>query len=186
MESVRLHLGCGKRVIKGYIHIDIADYPHIDYEHDTSKLPMFAESSVDLIYASHLLEYYDRLSVKEVLNEWMRVLKVGGILRIAVPDFETLVQVYIKYKNLDLILGPLFGRWQNPGSNSVIYHKTVYDFPSLKDLLESSGFKNIRKWNWREVFSNELEGFDDYSQAYIPHMQKENGLLISLNVEAEK
>jgi hypothetical protein len=36
------------------------------------------------------------------------------------------------------------------------------------------------------VFRGELAGFDDYSQAYIPHMDKEGGRLISLNLEAEK
>ena len=186
MDCVRLHLGCGKRELKGFIHLDIADYPHIDYKHDTRTLPMFADDSVDLIYASHILEYYDRIEVKSVLSEWKRVLKVDGILRIAVPDFAALVQVYRKYDKLDLILGPLFGYWPVPGSNSVIYHKTVYDYSSLKDLLEICGFGNIKKWEWREFFSGELEGYDDYSQAYIPHMRKEDGLLISLNVEASK
>jgi hypothetical protein len=28
--------------------------------------------------------------------------------------------------------------------------------------------------------------FDDHSQAYIPHMDKENGTLISLNIETIK
>lgn len=74
----------------------------------------------------------------------------------------------------------------NPGNQYYVYHKTAYDFPSLKKLLEEVGFKNIRKWNWREVFTAEHQGYDDYSQAYIPHMDKEHGILISLNVEAEK
>jgi predicted SAM-dependent methyltransferase len=30
--EIKLHLGCGKRYIPGFIHIDLADYPHIDYK----------------------------------------------------------------------------------------------------------------------------------------------------------
>ena len=36
---------------------------------------------------------------------------------------------------------------------------------------------------WRET---EHSQFDDHSQAYVPHMDKENGVLISLNVECNK
>lgn len=186
MEGVRLHLGGGKRYLKGYIHIDLADYPHIDYRHDVRALPMFEDNSVSIIYTSHVLEYLDRLEVKEVLTEWYRVLNRGGILRLAVPDFEALVKVYQQYKNLDLIHGPLYGRWEITGTNIVTHHQTVYDFPSLKRTLEEARFSNVRRWDWEKVFVGEHEGFDDYSQAYIPHMDKEHGILISLNVEAEK
>lgn len=186
MREMKLHLGCGKRYIKGYIHIDLADYPHIDYNHDIKTLPMFADNSVDLIYASHVIEYFDRFEVVEVLKEWRRVLKKDGILRLAVPDFEALTEGYEKYKNLNLILGPLYGKWHIPQTDMYIYHKTVYDFVSIKEVLESVGFNEVRGWNWREVFAAETEGYDDYSQAYIPHMDKEKGTLISLNVEAIK
>ena len=64
-----------------------------------------------------------------------------------------------------------------------VYHKTIYDFLSLKKVLEEAEFKNIRKWDWRNVDHGHI---DDYSQAYIPHMDKDNGVLISLNVECEK
>ena len=64
-----------------------------------------------------------------------------------------------------------------------LYHKTVYDFESLKTLLKSIGFKNIRHYEWRKTIHKD---YDDFSQAYIPHMDKESGMLISLNVECKK
>lgn len=186
MDKKRVHLGCGKRCLKGYIHVDLADFPHIDHRHDIKTLPMFDDGSIDLMYASHVLEYFDRIEVIDVLKEWRRVLKTSGVLRLAVPDFEALLEVYSKFRGLNKIVGPLYGRWQIPGSDRVLYHKTVYDFTTLKDLLESSGFQDVKRWDWREVFVDEHEGYDDHSQAYIPHMDKGNGLLISLNVEAVK
>lgn len=181
-----LHLGCGKRFIPDYIHIDLADYPHIDYRHDVKTLPMFEDSTIDLIYASHVIEYFDRVEVMDVLNEWRRVLKKGGILRLAVPDFEAMVRVYGEFRDLSLIHGPLYGRYEIEGTKKIIYHKTAYDFSSLKAVLEKSKFRNIKRWDWRKIFSGEQEGYDDYSQAYVPHLDKEKGILISLNVECEK
>ena len=68
-------------------------------------------------------------------------------------------------------------------ASKTIYHKTTYDFEGLKRLLEEIGFHNIRRYDWRKT---EHSQFDDHSQAYIPHMDKEKGILISLNIEAEK
>jgi hypothetical protein len=69
-------------------------------------------------------------------------------------------------------------------SDLVIYHKTVYDFKSLKSLLQKCGFKKIKKYRWQETPPHDQ--IDDHSQAYFPHMDKENGILVSLNVEAIK
>ncbi len=183
---MKLHIGCGKRYLKGYIHIDPADLPHIDYKTKADLLPMIASDSVEIIYASHILEYYDRNEAVTVLCEWRRVLKIGGTLRLSVPDFSKLITLYNITSDLSKIIGPLYGRWEIPGSGTLIYHKTTYDFDSLKALLEENGFYNIKIWDWKEVFSGDNKGFDDYSQAYYPHMDKENGLLISLNIEGTK
>ena len=185
-KIIQLHLGCGRRQLPGFIHVDLASFPHIDRRQDIRTLAEFKNDSVDLIYCAHALEYFDRLEVKDVLKEWRRVLKKGGVLRLAVPDFQALVRVYQKYKKLESVLGPLYGRWPMTANKKNIYHKTVYDFASLKALLQAEGFRSIRRWDWKKVFSGKMSGFDDYSQAYVPHLDKRNGILISLNVEAMK
>jgi predicted SAM-dependent methyltransferase len=186
VKSINLHLGCGKRYIPGFVHIDLDDYPHIDYQSDISDLSMFSDNSVDLIYCCHTFEYFDRQDAQnKILLEWHRVLKKKGILRLAVPDFEALVKVYLQYGDLNKIAGPLYGRMviKTPNGEKAIYHKTVYDFSSLKALLESTGFTNVHRYDWHKTIHKD---YDDFSQAYIPHMDKEHGLLISLNVEGEK
>lgn len=90
------------------------------------------------------------------MQEWRRVLAGEGVLRLAVPNFDKLVEVY---------------------------KKTVYNFDSLKAVLEENGFSNVKLYDWRERIHKD---YDDHSQAYYPHMDKENGILISLNVEAQK
>ena len=64
-----------------------------------------------------------------------------------------------------------------------LYHKTVYTFASLQALLEANGFGDIRRYDWQQTIHKD---HDDHSQAYFPHMDKENGILVSLNVEATK
>lgn len=181
----QLHLGCGKRYIPGFIHIDVDDFPHIDFRTSIDRLPMFGDASVDLIYSSHSLEYFDRIDAHSVLTEWHRVLKPGGILRLAVPDFSALVELYQRTKNLNLVVGPLYGRMPVKSSDGerLLFHKTTYDFDSLAAVCRDAGFRSVRRYDWRETIHKD---FDDFSQAYYPHMDKENGLLISLNVEAVK
>lgn len=179
---VKLHLGCGKRYFPGWIHIDAShEYEHIIY-HDIEHL-LFDDNSVDIIYCSHLLEYFDREEVINVLSEWYRVLKPGAILRLAVPDFYEMTNLYLNKKiKIEDILGPLYGKMKL--DNTIIYHKTVYDYASLCSILEKIGFKYIRNYDWHET---EHANYDDHSQAYLnPKGDKENGTLISLNVEAIK
>ncbi len=168
----------------GFVNVEQADFPHVHHKTSIDRLPMFADGTVDLIYCSHAFEYFDRQEGARALREWQRVLKTGATLRLAVPDFEALVKVYELYGDLGKLLGPLFGRMEvfTPESK-VIYHKTVYDFRSLQVMLEAEGFINVRRYDWRETIHRD---YDDHSQAYVPHMDKENGMLTSLNVEADK
>lgn len=65
---LRLHLGCGKRDFgKDWLHIDAADYDHL-HSHNVKKLP-FMDKAVDVIYASHLIAYFDRAEIVDILSE---------------------------------------------------------------------------------------------------------------------
>jgi len=176
---MKLHLGCGKRFIPGFVHIDVVDYPHVDHVATIDNLSFIPNDSVALIYNCHVLEHFKRREVKRVLQEWYRVLKPSGTLRISVPDFSKLCQVYQNEGDINLIIGALFGR------QDYLYniHYNVFDFSSIKKDLEEVGFTNIHQYDWK---ATEHADIDDYSQAYIPHMDKENGVLISLNVECDK
>jgi SAM-dependent methyltransferase len=178
---IKLNLGCGARNFgSDWIHIDGGDYPHLD-SNDIVDLP-FENDMVDLIYASHVFEYFDREEGKEILQKWYSKLKPNGIIRLAVPDFEVIANLYSqkKYK-LSNFVGPLYGRMKM--GSTLIYHKTVYDFYDLEMLLKSVKYRNVKRYDWRTL---EHYNVDDHSHAYLPHMDKDNGTLISLNIEAIK
>jgi len=107
-------------------------------------------------------------------------------LRLAVPNFSALVDVYVKTGKIQAILGPLYGRWvldTKQGNSGKIYHKTVYDKQSLCELLMQNGFESPREWDWRET---DHALIDDHSQAYYPHMEKNLGIHVSLNISVNK
>lgn len=176
---MKLHLGCGSRVILGWTHVDVADYPHVQLRHEVDSLPMIADGTVEVIYACHVLEHFLRREVPRVLREWWRVLAPGGVLRLSVPDFEALVGIYDKTGDLNTMIGPLFGRQDNLYN----FHHTVFDYNTLRSELVVAGFSDVRRYDWRLT---EHANVDDYSQAYYPHMDREGGTLVSLNVEATK
>jgi predicted SAM-dependent methyltransferase len=127
------------------------------------------------------LEHFGRLEYKDVLKEWFRVLKPNGILRVSVPSFESVVEYYNNHDdNLELLLGLLVGG-QKIGQYD--YHKMIFDKKLLTKDLKELGFKSVSLYDWKQT---EHSNIDDFSQAYLPHMDKANGLLMSLNIEAIK
>ena len=106
---LKLHLGCGHKIIPGYINIDARVLPGVDEVDDISTLSTYSEQSVDLIYACHVLEHTGRYAYLEVLQRWFTLLKPGGVLRLSVPDFEAVCQHYLQHKNLKVIMGLLYG-----------------------------------------------------------------------------
>jgi predicted SAM-dependent methyltransferase len=178
---LKLHLGCGPRYIAGFVHVDILPAAHVDIVGPVEQLPM-ADASVSLIYASHILEHFGRYEYKAVLREWFRVLQPGGILRLAVPDFAACAAIYYESGLVDGLSG-LVGLIVGGQRDSNDYHKMIFDEESLRRDLLDLGFRDVRRWDWQTTEHAEV---DDYSQAYIPHMRKEDGRLMSLNLEAVK
>lgn len=178
-KKMKLHLGCGKRHLPGFVHIDAVEYPHVDHVATIDNLSFIPDDSIELIYNCHVLEHFKRKEVGRVLTEWRRVLQPGGVLRVSVPNFSVLCDIYQRYGKLDMVIGALFGR----GDYLYNIHYNVFDFDSLADALKQAGFTNVRHYDWRKT---EHAAVDDYSQAYIPHMDKEHGIQISLNVECDK
>ena len=202
---MKLHVGCGERFLPGWKHLDARKFPHVDYVTDKlDKLDMFADNSVEEIYACHVLEHMPRSRIRNasvdggivnrvslkvdqggvinessVLKEWYRILKSGGILRLAVPDFEAVVEEYLSTKNLDKLQSFLHG-----GSKyEYDFHYQTYDFKRLSALLKGVGFREVERYDWREFLP---PNYDDYSRSYLPHMDFEHGRLMSLNVLARK
>lgn len=141
-----------------------------------------ADATVSLIYASHVLEHFGRFQYTSVLAEWCRVLKPDGVLRLAVPDFAACAAIYYEQGLADGLSG-VVGLISGGQRGEYDYHKMIFDEPFLRDALLTIGFREVRRWDWR---TTEHRDVDDYSQAYLPHLHKDDGRLMSLNLEAVK
>lgn len=176
---MKLHIGCGKKFLPGYKHVDVINYDHIDFVCDARHLKMIEDKSVSEIYACHILEHVERGEVKDVLFEWNRVLRSKGIIRIAVPNFEAVVEEYLENRDLVCFQGLLFGG-QTYDYN---FHHVAFDYDLLKKYLKDTGFSGIARYDWRDFLP---EKYDDFSRAYLPHMDFDKGRLMSLNIMATR
>ena len=165
-----------------WVRISSGNYEGL-YSYDVTKLP-FGDETVSFIYAPYILPFYGEPEVKIILGEWFRVLKNGGVLRLSVPDFKVLCELYLNegndYKLSDLhdyICG------SDQIEDSFFYCKSFYDRESLMKLLEEVGYQRVQEWDWRNT---EHSRFEDESQLHLPPQDKDNGTLISLNIQAGK
>lgn len=70
--------------------------------HDIRKGLPAGDSTVDVVYHSHVLEHLDRKSVPQFFAEVRRVLRPGGIHRVVVPDFEQSSRQYVRHIEISL------------------------------------------------------------------------------------
>jgi hypothetical protein len=137
MSKVKLNIGSGERnALPGYIPIDeklgMPAYP----------LP-FANATVDEVYASHVLEHFGHREVAAVLAEWVRVLRPGGLCRLAVPDYHKCVERGDAYGLMSLMGGQV---------DALDYHKCCFDEASLTALMRHVGLVDIKPF---ESFAND-------------------------------
>jgi len=177
----RLHLGCGKNYLppsEGWINHDLFSSLQADIYADMAALP-FEKNTFDLVYAGHVAEHCHRRAVLATFAHWRDILKPGGTLRIAVPNFAACVEWYNETGDLTSILGLLYAGQNHPKNN----HYIIFDKKTLTEHLTKVGFVDVRERDWRTTDHAE---YDDYASCYLPHLDKANGKLMSLNLQATK
>lgn len=141
--KVYLNLGCGPASSSEFINIDAIPSSETNLVTDIRYLPMFANNSVNLIYASHVIEHIPREEIVATLAEWLRVLKPGGILRFGVPDFDKLIMVYQKSnRDINSIVNQLMGQ-EAPYDD----HHSIWNREYAECILKRVGFSDVRKWS---------------------------------------
>jgi len=84
---MKLNVGCGTDIRKGWINMDLASLEGVDVVHDINNLPLpFDFCMFDEIVCQDILEHIEYIPV---LKELHRILKVGGVLSIRVPHFSS-------------------------------------------------------------------------------------------------
>jgi len=94
-EPLMVNIGCGSTFDSRWLNLDLVPMNSEVYLIDASKPLPLPDASVDVVYASHLLEHLAPHEVPSFLKDLHRILKPKGIVRIVVPDLEQLAKEYI-------------------------------------------------------------------------------------------
>jgi hypothetical protein len=132
---IRLNLGAGDVPLEGYTPIDRKD------GNEVYPLAGYADDSVDVIRASHILEHFSHREVSAIINHWVSKLKPGGELRVAVPDLEWIAKQYLAGSPMP-IQGYLFGGQVDDND----YHRSIFDRELLTELFLAAKLIEITGW----------------------------------------
>lgn len=131
---MKLNLGGGAVPLPGWTNVDRKEgkeaYP-LDFE----------DGSVDEIRASHILEHFSHREVPAVLADWVRALKPGGRLAVAVPDFAEIASRYLAGQAL-----PTEAYIMGGHVDADDRHGALFDDEQLSDLLRNAGLFGIQRW----------------------------------------
>jgi SAM-dependent methyltransferase len=157
-RGLKLHVGCGKGHLPGWINIDV--YPAPLALNVLRGLP-FADGAATHVFVSHLLEHlYYPSDVRPFLAELQRVLAPGGVVRVVVPDIEQCIAAYAG-RDAEFFASrrETWPWWpENPTrlEDFLAYagagpepaylfesHKYGYDFETLERVLQEAGFAAV-------------------------------------------
>jgi hypothetical protein len=141
--ALKLNIGSGDAItMKGYVNVDA--------KFGDMAFPLqYGDNTVDEIYAGHILEHFGYGQTLDVLKDWTRALKPGGVLKVAVPNFKWIASTY-----MDVAAGrfagvgapPLSGYLMGGQTDEHDFHKAIFDRASLSKLLIDAGLEHIRPW----------------------------------------
>ena len=129
----KLNLGAGDNHAEGYVNLDRAN--------GEEAYPLaYPDNHFLEVRASHLLEHFGRGEVISVLKEWVRVLRPGGSLKIAVPNREWI----FTHWGDDPMKAEAYLFGGQTDSND--FHKLSFGPKMLETLLREVGLVDIQPW----------------------------------------
>jgi predicted SAM-dependent methyltransferase len=142
-------LGSGAAPLVGWINIDIQR--PADVLLDLRFGIPLPDESVDFIYSEHLIEHLTLEDGLKHFAECRRILKSGGVLRLATPDLADLVKDYsTDWRRHDWVQWP-GNEWIDSGVRMLNMavrewgHLYMYDFDELNLRLRQTGFETVRR-----------------------------------------
>jgi predicted SAM-dependent methyltransferase len=143
-SPLKLHLCCGDKRLPGFIGVDIRAEVSPDIIASVEDLSIFSTASASEIYFCHGPEHLSHNQIGSCLCEIRRILMPGGTLRLAMPDFDRLVNLYVdKIVSFQDIHPALYGGQEYPEN----VHFSGHNMQSISQLLTKSGFVKIERYD---------------------------------------
>lgn len=150
----KLNLGCGDKILPGYTNVDVVETRRgfrPDVICDLHRLTPFEDNSVDEILSVHVIEHFWRWEVLDILREWKRVLKPGGLMILECPNLLEAARELLNKPETGAGAGPEGQRtmwvfygdpaWKDP----YMIHRWGYTPLSLIQLMHDAGLVNPRQ-----------------------------------------
>jgi len=153
----RLNWGCGSWTPAGWINSDQKEGPGVDISCDIRNSLPLEDESMDYVVSIHALPEVPYPELVPVLKELRRVLKTGGVLRLALPDLEKGIQAYQR-NDRDYFLIPDEDA-RSVGAKFITqmiwygYSRMLFTFDFIEELLLKAGFKRVSRCRYKETHS---------------------------------
>ncbi|GAB6056790.1 hypothetical protein JCM15415_21060 [Methanobacterium movens] len=112
------------------------------------------------MYSSHFIEHLFKKEAEKLLNDAFRVLKKGGRIRITVPNLECAFKLYENGKK-EKALKMFFDEGKK---SEFSYHRYLYDFELLSNLLSECGFIEIKRCEFQQGKVPDIDILDNRSK----------------------
>ena len=149
---MRLNLGCGDKILPGYVNVDVVASRagmKPDVICDLHDLAPFEDACADEILSVHVVEHFWRWEIRDVLREWVRVLKPGGRMIVECPNLASACRTFLENpeqyaredQNGQRTMWVFYGdpKWKDP----LMIHRWGYTPESLRALLEEVGLADV-------------------------------------------
>lgn len=131
---LKLNLGSGARPLKGY--------ENLDRKTGQEVYPLaYPDECADEIRASHVLEHFSHHQTMDVLTDWVRVLKPGGVLKVAVPDLDIICRMVVQGDPINAQAYLMGGH-----HDSDDHHGAALDRRRLSAMFFDLGLEQVRFW----------------------------------------
>lgn len=158
-EGLILDAGCGQNINGENINLAYEWQPGIDICCDLTKGLPLADNYVSGIFTEHCIEHIPFADAPFVFDHFYRVMKPGSRIRIIVPDLDIYVDRYVQARGTSDLSMPYAsddvregGLYSPAMSVNRIFnahgHKFIYDFSTMKLILEEAGFVEIKKFQF--------------------------------------
>jgi len=144
-----MNWGCGTVTRPGWINSDCVAGPGVDLPCDIRGGLPLDDNSLDYITSIHALPEIPYPDLEDVLWELRRVLRLGGVLRLGLPDMDRAIDAYLR-KDPDYFLIP-DEVTRSPGGKMIVQliwfgrSRTMFTYDFTEELLRKSGFREVRR-----------------------------------------
>lgn len=160
----RLHVGCGKNYFEGWINADID--PRADLIIFLQKGIPFKDNSLLRIYSEHVLEHVSYHTGVLFIKEARRTLQPGGVIRIAMPDLDDLIDGYREdWRRFDWLKWPEFSFIKTKAEMINIAfrwwgHQHLYNREELARAFCEAGFSRFEFVERCKSIYEDLQGLE--------------------------